>query len=184
MKIEINLKMLVIILALMIILGGCAAPNVSEQPVIKKAIVMLEPTDGNTATGTVTFIQTDKGILAVADVSGLTPGKHGFHIHEFGDVTDLDGKSAGGHFNPTNSKHGGPQSAERHVGDLGNLVADDTGKAHYEWTDSIISFHGENSIIGRAVIIHAGDDDLKSQPTGNAGARVAHGVIGIAKANI
>ena len=145
------------------------------------AVCILYPTEGSETSGIVKFTQTPEGIKIVADVNGLTPGKHGFHIHEFGDCSRLDGKSAGGHFNPDDKNHGAPDGSERHVGDLGNLVADEDGKAHYEWIDSHISFTGSNSIIGRAIIVHAGVDDLTSQPTGNAGARLACGVIGLAK---
>lgn len=145
------------------------------------AVCILYPTEGNQTSGIVKFTQTTEGIKIVADVTGLIPGKHGFHIHEFGDCSSLDGKSAGGHFNPDNKKHGAPDDVERHVGDLGNLVANKNGEAHYERIDSHISFTGLNSIIGRAIIVHAGEDDLTSQPTGNAGARVACGVIGFAK---
>ena len=145
------------------------------------AVCILYPTEGSETSGIVKFTQTPEGIKIVADVKGLTPGKHGFHIHEFGDCSRLDGKSAGGHFNPDDKKHGAPDGSERHVGDLGNLVAGEDGKAHYEWTDLVISFTGSNSIIGRAIIVHAGKDDLTSQPTGNAGARLACGVIGLAK---
>ena len=145
------------------------------------AVCILYPTEGNETSGIVKFTQTSEGIKIVADVNGLTPGKHGFHIHEFGDCSRLDGKSAGGHFNPDGKNHGAPDGSERHVGDLGNLVAGNDGKAHYEWIDSHISFTGLNSIMGRAIIVHAGEDDLTSQPTGNAGARLACGVIGLAK---
>jgi Cu-Zn family superoxide dismutase len=145
------------------------------------AVCILYPTEGNETSGIVKFTQTPEGIKIVADVNGLTPGKHGFHIHEFGDCSRLDGKSAGGHFNPDDKNHGAPDGPERHVGDLGNLVAGEDGKAHYELTDWFISFTGSNSIIGRAIIVHAGEDDLTSQPTGNAGARLACGVIGLAK---
>jgi Cu-Zn family superoxide dismutase len=145
------------------------------------AVCILYPTEGNETSGMVKFTQTPEGIKIVADVKGLTPGKHGFHIHEFGDCSRLDGKSAGGHFNPEGTEHGGPDAAVRHVGDLGNLVANEDGKAHYEWIYSHISFTGSNSILGRAIIVHAGEDDLTSQPTGNAGARLACGVIGLAK---
>jgi len=145
------------------------------------AVCILHPTEGSETSGMVKFTQTPEGIKIVAEVNGLTPGKHGFHIHEFGDCSRLDGKSAGGHFNPWDKIHSAPNRSERHVGDLGNLVAGEDGNAHYEWTDSYISFTGLNSIIGRAIIVHAGEDDLTSQPTGNAGARLACGVIGLAK---
>jgi Cu-Zn family superoxide dismutase len=148
---------------------------------ILSAVCILYPTEGNETSGIVKFTHSSEGIKIVADVIGLTPGKHGFHIHEFGDCSRLDGKSAGGHFNPDDKNHGAPNGTERHVGDLGNLVTGEDGKAHYEWTDSYISFTGLNSIIGRAIIVHAGEDDLTSQPTGNAGARLACGVIGLAK---
>jgi len=148
---------------------------------IQKAVCVLHPTKGNETGGIITFIQTEDGVKIVADVEGLTPGKHGFHIHQYGDCSAPDGTSTGGHFNPTNEKHGSPDAEERHVGDLGNLVADDNGRAHYERLDKVISLNGPNSIIGRGIIVHAGEDDFVTQPTGNAGARVADGVIGIAK---
>jgi len=148
---------------------------------INKAVAVLHPTQGNHVTGTVYFSRTPEGIKITADVMGLSPGKHGFHIHEFGDCTAPDGTSAGGHFNPENQPHAGPDQANRHVGDLGNIEADSSGNAHYTRTDTHVKFEGRDSIIGRGVIVHAGEDDLKSQPSGNAGPRVACGVIGIAK---
>ena len=146
-----------------------------------KAICVLHPTEGNNVTGTVTFSREGDDVKIVADLEGLTPGKHGFHIHELGDCSAPDGTSAGGHYNPENTKHGGPSDAERHVGDLGNIEAGENGTAHLEMTDSMITLNGNRSIIGRAIIVHAGEDDLTSQPTGAAGARVACGVIGIDK---
>ena len=117
----------------------------------------------------------------IADVTGLTPGKHGFHVHEFGDCSSPDGNSAGAHFNPTHKQHGAPDAADRHAGDLGNIEADAAGKAHLECTDKTMKLLGPDSIVGRAVIVHEKEDDLKTQPTGNAGGRVACGVIGVAK---
>ncbi len=151
----------------------------AEHGKVEKAVAVLYPTDGNNVKGTVTFTKVQGGVKVVADIEGLSPGKHGFHVHEYGDCTALDAKSAGGHFNPENKPHGGPSSKERHVGDLGNIIADEQGKARYEWTDPVISLSGPHSIIGRAVIVHADEDDFTSQPTGNAGARLACGVIGI-----
>ncbi len=148
---------------------------------VTKAIAVLQPTQGNDVRGTVTFTQSKNGVLVEAVVTGLTPGKHGFHIHEFGDCSAPDGTSAGGHFNPTDHPHAGPADETRHVGDLGNLIADDQGNAEYRWIDPKMSLHGPTSILGRGVIVHAGEDDLHSQPTGAAGARVACGVIGVAK---
>lgn len=148
-------------------------------PDIEKAICVLHPTKGNTAQGTVTFTKTGIGIRIEAEMSGLTEGKHGFHIHQLGDCSAPDGTSAGGHFDPENEPHGAPDDAERHVGDLGNIEAGADGNATLSMTDTLIAFHGEHSIIGRAIIVHAGEDDLTSQPTGAAGPRVACGVIGI-----
>lgn len=146
-----------------------------------KAIAVLHPTKGSKVEGTVTFTKNADEMKVVADVTGLTPGKHGFHIHEFGDCSSPDGMAAGGHFNPTKAPHAGHDVTPRHVGDLGNVEADSSGKAHLELTDKMMTMSGENSIIGRGLIVHEKVDDLKTQPTGNAGGRVACGVIGIAK---
>jgi Cu-Zn family superoxide dismutase len=113
-------------------------------------------------------------------VTGLTPGAHGFHVHEFGDCSMADGTCAGAHFNPTGAPHGGPDDARRHAGDLGNVKADESGKAIYKRVDKMLALNGPSSIIGRSIIVHAAPDDLKTQPSGNAGARVGCGVIGIA----
>jgi Cu-Zn family superoxide dismutase len=139
----------------------------------------LNPASSSNVRGTVDFYETPNGIRVVAKASGLTPGQHGFHIHEKGDCSAPDASSAGGHFNPTGAKHGGPNDAERHAGDFGNITADASGNAKLELVSKSISFEGPNSIIGKGVILHAKPDDLKSQtPTpGNAGARVACGNI-------
>ena len=146
----------------------------------KEAVAVLHPTEGSDARGIVTFMETEGGIRIIADVEGLSPGLHGFHIHEYGDCSAPDGTSAGGHFNPEDMPHGAPTDMERHAGDLGNLEADGSGKSHYERIDDHISLNGPHSIVGLAVIVHAGEDDFTSQPTGNAGPRVACGIIGIA----
>ena len=148
---------------------------------ITKAIAVLQPTKDNPGvSGTVTFTQTGSGIQVVADIHGLTPGPHGFHIHEYGDPHSPDGMSAGGHFNPTGKPHAGPTSPARHVGDLGNIEADEKGHAKLDIVDPALSFVGPTSILGRGVVVHAKADDLKSQPAGNAGGRLAVGVIGVA----
>ena len=152
-----------------------------DKAMVEEAVCILHPTEGNSVSGTVHFAKTDSGIYIEADVQGLEPGKHGFHIHQYGDCTDPEGKSAGGHYNPENVEHGGPDDLVRHVGDLGNLEAGEEGMAKYERTDTVIRLNGKHSIIGRAVIVHAGEDDLESQPTGAAGGRLACGVIGIAE---
>jgi Cu-Zn family superoxide dismutase len=147
----------------------------------KKGIAVLHPASGSQVTGMVTFTATGDGVQVVADVTGLTPGKHGFHIHEFGDCSAPDATSAGSHFNPTHKAHGGPEMKERHIGDLGNLEANAAGKAHLELTDKMLKLTGPSSIVGYAVIVHEKEDDLKSQPVGNAGGRLACGVVGVAK---
>ena len=145
------------------------------------ATAVIHPTKGQSVSGVVKFEQTDAGCKITWDLLGLTPGKHGFHIHEFGDCNCEDGKCAGAHFNPEGKKHGGPTSAERHVGDLGNVVADEKGVAKGEMVDKLISLGGANSVVGRAVIVHEKEDDMKTDPTGDAGGRIGIGVIGIAK---
>lgn len=177
-----KILLLILILAALTAISVCPAlAGESAGAQINKAAAVLHPTRGSNVTGTVYFSRTPNGVQVTADVMGLSPGKHGFHIHEFGDCTAPDGTSAGGHFNPTNQPHGGPDQANRHAGDLGNIVADAGGNAHYERTDTHLKMAGPDSIIGRGVIVHAGADDLVSQPSGNAGPRVACGVIGIAK---
>lgn len=153
----------------------------NDAEAITKAICVVTPTEGHDVKGTVTFTQTNDGVRVVADIEGLTEGEHGFHIHEWGDISSSDGTAAGGHFNPEGKDHAGPHDAERHAGDLGNLTADEDGKAHYNEVDDLITFSGKNNILGRSIIIHVDDDDLVSQPTGDAGGRVAQGVIGVAK---
>ena len=148
---------------------------------ITRAVAVLHPTKGNNIRGTVTFTRETGGIRVSADITGLTPGKHGFHVHENGDCSAPDATSAGGHFNPTKMPHAGMDAEQRHVGDLGNVTADASGKASYDRLDTMLTFEGDNSIIGRAVIVHAKADDLKSQPSGDAGARGACGVVGIAQ---
>lgn len=146
-----------------------------------KAIATITGTEGNDVSGTVTFTQQADGVLIEAHIMGLSPGKHGFHIHQYGDISSPDGKSTGGHFNPAGHDHAGPEEGKRHVGDLGNIEADANGHASYKRLDTVVQIHGQHTILSRAVTIHAGTDDLTSQPTGAAGARVAHGVIGVAK---
>jgi superoxide dismutase, Cu-Zn family len=143
------------------------------------ATAVLQPTKGNQTSGTVQFTQKGSAVLVEARVSGLAPNAlHGFHIHEKGDCSAPDASSAGGHFNPGGMPHGAPQSEQRHGGDLGNLAADSSGFAHISMEVSGVTLGADaNSVIGRAVIVHAQPDDLRTQPTGNAGARIACGLI-------
>jgi Cu-Zn family superoxide dismutase len=151
-------------------------------PDIKEAIAVLHGTRGNEKVhGTVKFTDTGSGVRIVAHVEGLSPsGTHGFHVHEFGDCSAPDGASAGGHFNPTGAQHGAP-GEHSHVGDMGNLKSDASGMAHLELTVPHATITGKNGIIGRAVIVHGKADDLKTQPSGDAGNRIACGVIGAAQ---
>ncbi|CAN5595099.1 superoxide dismutase family protein [soil metagenome] len=141
-----------------------------------------QPTNNNVM-GMVTFTEADGKMYIVADVTGLAPNsKHGIHIHDKGDLTAADLSSAGGHYDPGMIKHHGMPNEDMklmsHAGDLGNLVADDKGVAHLELTVEDLTIDGaKNAIVGRSVIIHAKVDDLKTQPTGNSGGRVAGGVI-------
>lgn len=149
-----------------------------------KAIAILYPTEGNKVSGTVTFTEVEDGVRVQAEITGLTPGNHGFHVHEFGDCSSADASSAGAHFNPTDQPHGAPDAEARHVGDMGNVEADASGAAELTYVDHNLSLTRDKlSIIGRSVVIHAKADDLKSQPAGDSGARVACGVIGLAKNN-
>ena len=142
------------------------------------ATAVLAPTKGNAVGGKVDFVQKGDKVFVTASVSGLSPGQHGFHIHEKGNCSAADASSAGAHFNPSGAKHGGQVGAVRHGGDLGNLRADANGYAQASIEVMGITLGAEaNSIIGRAVIVHGGPDDLKSQPAGNSGPRVACGLI-------
>jgi Cu-Zn family superoxide dismutase len=159
-----------------------AAAAVAAPAPATRAVAVLTPLGGSGVSGTVTFTRVEGGVKVSAHLSGLGEGAHGFHIHEFGDCSAADGTSAGGHFNPTAQPHGAPTAAARHTGDMGNVTADASGNASLEYVDSHASFEGETSILGRGVIVHAKADDLKTQPTGAAGGRVACGVIGVARA--
>ena len=182
---RIKLHRIVIGLILAIFITGTARSQMdhtaTKGAAPTRAIAVLHPTKGNSVSGVVRFEAVEGGMHVVADIWGLAPGKHGFHIHEYGDCSSEDGTSAGGHFNPAGMPHSMPASEQRHVGDLGNVEADKDGKAHLDYVDAMISLTGTNSIIGRSVIVHEKEDDLKTQPTGAAGARVANGVVGIAK---
>ncbi len=152
-------------------MGGRGGPG-------SAAVAELKPTTGNTTAGTVRFVQHGDAVMVTGRIAGLKPGQeHGFHVHEKGDCSSGDGMSTGGHFNPTAKPHG-PQDSDHHVGDLPALKADANGNA-------VVQFHllgvtvgaGATDIVGRGLIVHAQPDDYKTQPTGNAGARVACAVI-------
>jgi len=163
-------------------LTGQAQTPAEKPSAPLKAIAVLHPTAGSKVGGTVTFTEVADGVQVQAEITGLAPGNHGFHVHEFGDCSAPDASSAGAHFNPTSKPHAGPDALERHVGDMGNVEADASGKAKLDYVDHQISLtNDQQSVIGRSVVVHAKADDLKSQPSGDSGARVACGVIGRAK---
>ena len=159
-----------------------SARRSTTPPDVKKAVALVEPTRDSTVHGTVTFERTDTGVRVVADLSGLPPGStHGFHIHEFGDCTGPDATTAGDHFAPEGHPHGSPWAPPRHAGDLGNVTADGSGRAHLDLTvDNFTVSSGRSMILGRSVIVHAQPDDFTTQPSGAAGPRLACGVIGAA----
>ncbi len=157
-------------------LAGCQSIP-SDAP---RASANLEPTRNSKASGTANFYQVGDKVRVVANISGLVPGRgHGFHIHEAGDCSSGDGMSTKGHFNPFGKPHGNPATGERHAGDMPALRADMNGNATLEADlDQMTVAPGSGSIVGRGLIVHADPDDYKTQPTGNAGARIACAVIG------
>ena len=169
----------VTLLSAVAVLAGCT--GFSKSPTTAEAI--MKPTQGNTTSGIVSFSQQDDKVLVNAQIQGLSPGLHGFHIHEKGDCSAPDAASAGGHFNPAGTKHGAPLTAEHHGGDFGNLTADAAGMATLAIaipaSHITLSRSGAHSIIGKGLIVHADPDDFATQPTGNSGKRVACGVISL-----
>lgn len=150
----------------------------------KYALAVIQATAGNNTSGHVLFEKTAKGVKISGKIANLTPGKHGFHVHQYGDLRKADGTSTGGHFAPMGKPHGAPGDRMRHIGDLGNIEADENGVAEFSFVDTKLAFEGKASIIGRGLIVHAGEDDLTSQPTGAAGARVGMAVIGYANPDL
>jgi superoxide dismutase, Cu-Zn family len=159
------------------LLSACYALQPEEEA--PQVAVKIQSASGSQVGGTVTFTPEKWGKVNVSgEISGLTPGSHGFHVHEYGDCSASDGSSAGGHYNPKSKDHGSPEMAMHHAGDLGNIVADNNGVARINTTFDNFKLKGRDSIIGRAVVVHEKADDLTSQPSGAAGKRVGCGVIG------
>lgn len=163
---------------------GAAAVQTFGDPVARvepelRATASLSPAAGYAVRGEVQFLAADNqdGVHIRARIEGLQEGFHGFHVHENGDCSAPDASSAGGHFNPSNNPHGARTDDTRHVGDLGNVEAGADGIVSLDIQDRQLALTGEASILGKAVVVHADPDDLKSQPSGNAGSRVACGVI-------
>jgi Cu-Zn family superoxide dismutase len=190
MRTRTTARRLPLVIALATALASCASPDnggptpqtgesATEETTQRVAVAELQPTSGHDARGKVVFREVDDGVEVHAELESLAEGAHGFHVHEKGDCSAEDASSAGGHFAPHGSPHGAPDDPadQRHAGDLGNVMADAEGNAVYDRVDPLLSLSGEHSIVGRAVIVHAERDDLETQPTGAAGARVACGVI-------
>lgn len=180
------MKYLSIMILTLFLLTACAEHETSEmyndKPKLEKAVAVVHSTADNSAEGVVTFTRVDEGVRIEANISGLDAnGTHGFHVHEFGDCRADDATSAGSHFNPKDMPHAGPMDEERHIGDLGNLTANENGVAEYIYIDEKVELNGVYSVLGLAVVVHAQEDDLESQPVGDAGGRIGCGIIG--KAN-
>lgn len=168
---------------LRVVVTACVAVGTKgESKIPRVAIAILRSVN---ITGSVLFTETDNGLHVTGTITGLEKGSYGFHIHESGDITTCD--TSGGHFDTEGNYHGGRDHDMRHVGDFGNIIfdGDDTPTAKIDFFDKIVSFHGANNILGRTLVLHEGEDDLgltdhpQSLLTGNAGGRVACGVIGI-----
>ena len=154
------------------LITGCASMNQGSA-----ARADMVARSGSTVSGTVTFTSVAGGLQVNAIIAGLTPGEHGFHIHEAGDCSAADASSAKGHFNPTGKAHGHHGGDTRHAGDMPNLIANAQGQASFSAKIMGLELSGNTGIIGRSVVIHADPDDYKSQPAGNSGKRVACGVV-------
>jgi Cu-Zn family superoxide dismutase len=162
-------------------LAGCAgAPTAASPPPSDYVVATLKPTRGNTAAGTVFFSQEGGDVVLRGRISGLRPNQvHGFHVHEKGDCSSDDAMSAGGHLNPDGKRHG-PPNAEHHAGDIPSIKADDNGVATVRArVAGTLLGSGAADVAGKALVVHASPDDYTTQPTGNSGARIACGVIGI-----
>ncbi|MFT3897580.1 MAG: superoxide dismutase family protein [Thermomonas sp.] len=166
------------------VLAGCASAPKSDPASatggIGMASVALAPASGSMVSGKLMLMPMDGGVHVTGDIGGLAPNStHGFHIHEKGDCSAADASSAGGHFNPSGDMHGRAGAPHHHLGDNDNLVADADGVAHVDahFAGVVLGGGGADDIVGKAVVVHANADDYTSQPAGNAGARIACGVI-------
>jgi Cu-Zn family superoxide dismutase len=161
--------------AALLALSGCASYS-SSGPAASAA---LTPTTGNTTTGNVRFVQAGERVQVSGEVRGLKPGaEHGFHVHEKGDCSSGDGMSAGGHFNPASAPHGRHGAGTHHVGDMPSLRADTAGVARFSFDSASLRVgSGASDIVGKGLIVHRDPDDYTTQPTGNAGPRLACAVI-------
>ena len=154
------------------------AAEATPEPSLTSQVAGAQLTGPGGATGVITFTQQPGGVHVVARVEHATPGKHGFHLHAGGTCDAPGFKGAGDHFNPGNTPHGAPDAVEHHAGDFGNIEVGADGVGNLDVTSSGLSVgEGANDVIGKAVILHKGEDDLKTQPSGNSGDRIACGVV-------
>ncbi|MET0580567.1 MAG: superoxide dismutase family protein [Pseudoxanthomonas sp.] len=161
-----------------------AKVEVPTQSTARQAVVNLASASGSLVSGKVTLVPMSGGVHLTGTVGGLPPNStHGFHVHEKGDCSAVDASSAGPHFNPFGTAHGKAASGAHHAGDMDNVVANNEGVVKLDIHVSGVTLGGGavNDIAGRALIVHAAPDDYSSQPAGNAGARVACGVIRVAQ---
>ena len=183
-------------LTCVLVLTGCetepdeGAPGIETMAADEEeaAVARIDPLDDSGVQGEVTFESEAGGVRVVANLTGLSEGAHGFHVHENGDCGAADtnndgtpepGGAAGGHYAPNGNPHGAPTDSlsEHHIGDMGNIMADASGAAQLDTTFSFLSLSGPQAIVGKALVVHQGRDDLTSQPSGDAGARVGCGII-------
>jgi superoxide dismutase, Cu-Zn family len=159
--------------------AGRAAVTPGEGGAMMHAVAEIMPTSGNEARGAIRFSGGNGTVQISGSITGLEPGAHGFHVHQVGDCSAPDASSAGDHFNPHDDPHGSPRDLENahHVGDLGNITANAQGEAEISVEDSEMKLSGPESVIGKAVVVHADQDDFESQPSGNSGARLGCGEI-------
>jgi Cu-Zn family superoxide dismutase len=153
----------------------------------RRAVATLEARSGSSVTGTATFVDSGENVTLTVEVASTAEGAHAVHVHELGDCSAADGTSAGPHWNPESQAHGQWGSPPHHLGDIGNLVVgpDGTGKLVLKtdlWEVGAADAGTTNNVVGHSVIVHANVDDFTTQPTGNAGGRIACGVIGLATA--
>ena len=159
--------------------GAAATTDDALAASMTSAHATLKATEGNNASGMLDLIQTADGVSITGTISGLTPNSHhGFHIHENGDCSSPDAKSAGGHFAPAHHQHGNPANPPHHAGDMPNIDADAKGVAKVELTVKGVTLDkGPQSVLDRAIVVHEKADDYTSQPAGDSGPRIACGVI-------
>ncbi len=157
--------------------------GVPSTPSAKQAIATIAPTSGNSVTGMAIFTQNGDQITFTVEIQNASPGIHAVHIHENGDCSAPDGKSAGGHWNPTDVAHGKWGVGEFHLGDIGNITVGEDGTGSLELTTDLweIGTGSDIDVVGKGIIVHAEADDFISQPSGNAGARIGCGVITLAE---